>query len=151
MANTYQKLALVATSVVLSVAVIEVKPTQASTFTFYSPGVYEFGLNYFTGEDFNNNGLIDLGELSRFYADLRQYWGPDALYGLSDVKVFEYLLGSNSLSFEIGDNNPKPDLFGFGGLVAEIPSPPDSSIPEPSVTIGLAVFGLAGLMKKKLS
>jgi hypothetical protein len=151
MANTYQKLALAA-SVILSVAMIKVKPTQASTFTFYSPGIYEFGLNSFTGEDSNNNGLIDLGELSKFYADLRQYWGPDALYGLSDVKIFEYLLGSNSLSYEIGDNNPKPNLYGFfGGLVTEIPSPPDTSIPEPSVTIGLTIFGLAGLMKKKLS
>lgn len=148
--SMYRKIVLAIATTVLWVATLETKPAQAATFTFYSPGIYPFGLNYFTGEDTNANGLIELNELSDFFADKRQYWGQFALYDLTDVRSFRYPLGATSgLSYVIGNNNPKPELFGFGGLVASIPSPqPPTSVPEASATIGLGVISLYGLLKK---
>jgi hypothetical protein len=143
-----RKLTLKAIVVLLSIATIKDNPVQAATFTFYSPGIYEFGLNYFTGKDNNTNGSIELGELSNFYADLRQYWGQDAKYNLSDVRNFNYPLGTNSLSYLIGDNNPKPELYGFGGLVAEISEPDKTVVPEPSIATGLFVLVLGSTMIK---
>ncbi|WP_197480153.1 cadherin-like domain-containing protein, partial [Anabaena sp. 4-3] len=107
-----------------NITVAEIAPptTQFKTFTFYSPGIYPFGLNYFTGEDTDDNGFIDESELSTFYFDSRRYWGY--VYDLNDVRSFRYQLGSNSVSWKIAGSG-KPTLFGFGGLVAEyqLPAP----------------------------
>lgn len=110
--------------------------------------IFDFSFTYlgesFTKEDVNFN-----------YPDLLLIDGsPSEQIELTQGGLYFSYIGRMSESFVIkggeANNAFEGDDFAAYVTYTKVESP-TTSVPEPSVIAGLAVFGLAGLMKKKLA
>ncbi|MEH2416187.1 hypothetical protein [Nostoc sp.] len=142
-------------------------------------GNFTFLGNYFgafSGEDSNNDFILTLNELTNFTFESEPFDnGRKFAYELADLESFTYKLSSNELDFfgskffdfscVVGSDVRLyySSNMGRGGLAAncdgtvltslqvvKIPSEPPASIPEAGTTTALILWGVGGLLKKRV-
>ncbi|MEH2178391.1 hypothetical protein [Nostoc sp.] len=143
-------------------------------------GNLTFVRNYFgafSGEDSNNDFILTLNELSNFTFESEPFDdGRKVAYKLADLESFTYNLSSNELDlsankffdFSCGVGSDVRLYYssnsGRGGFAAgcesgtfltslqvvKIPSEHSASIPEAGTTTALILWGVGGLLKKRV-
>ncbi|MEC4983676.1 MAG: PEP-CTERM sorting domain-containing protein [Oscillatoria sp. PMC 1076.18] len=168
--NICQKLVAAGIGAVFGVSAISVS-SQAASFSFSE----EYSNTYtgtsllsgtFTGEDLNNDLLIDLDELSDFSLTYESTFGTFN-QTLTDLGAFTYYLQWNIIGFYSSNEDftiTRPIQYGvvfgggvpeFGGtsngpLAATLVEDPPTSVPEPSLILALGAIAVGGLLQRKV-
>jgi hypothetical protein len=174
------KAGVVLAGTVSAIAVLTVLPASAASFNFFQGGYSEGATitGMFTGEDLNNDGLINSfsGEVTDY---MMSFSGnslvPAFSHGLPDFYGLVYVLGSDIGNFFFFDgiaSNDSATFYGASGgtTVYSGPQFPGANVgtfagaldtttefvtvntvPEPSTVLGLGLLGLGALVKRQLT
>ncbi|MEP0858529.1 PEP-CTERM sorting domain-containing protein [Trichocoleus sp. DQ-U1] len=172
------KLAIATAGVVLSLATISTKPSQAATiryrFDVYdvegpNNEFFESGFGFFNYENSSISGIeletVPVSDLSFILNGMPQLTGPDCCNGQDRVETVSFLEGEilgltysryrtfsilgKTIDFSYPGQGPTPQ--GKVRYTLLDGAQPPKSVPEGSTTLGLSVLGLGFLVKKKLS
>lgn len=122
----FKKLAIagvVAGSLAISAAASAANTWQFAYVGFFDEDNWTFAENYtisgsFTGNDSNNDGVLELGEISQFVLNGKDYMAcaTGSAYNYCGTDRFRYVLGG-SLDFSAGTASSDPDGIYGGGYV----------------------------------